>query len=215
MYNFFVKIDKNYTFIWDLDGTLIDSYKVIVSSLFELSNKYHLNYSKEKINKIVIQDSVTAYIELLSKNSNISIEQLFLEYRQLNELYKDEIELIPNAIETLSEIVKQNASNFIYTHRGSSTHYLLDRLNIKQYFKQIITSENKFKRKPSGDAIRYLIDEYKLNKDFVFYVGDRNIDVDCAKNANVKAILYRPIDSYCIPNNKQDIIIKDLLEIVQ
>ena len=41
-----MKITKDYTFIWDLDGTLIDSYKVIVSSLFALSNKYNLNHTK-------------------------------------------------------------------------------------------------------------------------------------------------------------------------
>ena len=27
------KMDKNYAFIWDLDGTLLDSYGVIVSSM--------------------------------------------------------------------------------------------------------------------------------------------------------------------------------------
>ncbi len=210
-----MKITKDYTFIWDLDGTLIDSYKVIVSSLFTLSNKYNLNHSKDEINKIVIQNSVTAYIELLSKHTNINNEQLFSEYRALNELHKDDIELVSNARETFNKIVESGALNFIYTHRGSSTHYLLDRLNIKQYFKEIITSENKFKRKPSGDAIRYLIDKYKLNKEYIFYVGDRNIDVDCAKDANVKAILYRPINSYCIANGKQDMIVEDLLEIVK
>ena len=210
-----MKITKDYTFIWDLDGTLIDSYKVIVSSLFSLSNKYNLNHSKDEINKIVIQDSVTAYIELLAKNTNINNEQLFSEYRALNELHKDDIELVSNARETLNKIVESGTLNFIYTHRGSSTHYLLYRLNIKQYFKEIITSENKFKRKPSGDAIRYLIDKYKLNKEYIFYVGDRNIDVDCAKDANVKAILYRPINSYCIANGKQDMIVEDLLEIVK
>ena len=141
-----MKITKDYTFIWDLDGTLIDSYKVIVSSLFVLSNKYNLNHSKNEINKIVIQDSVTAYIELLAKNADINSEQLFSEYRALNELHKDDIELVSNARETLNKIVKSGALNFIYTHRGSSTHYLLDRLNIKQYFKEIITSENKFKK---------------------------------------------------------------------
>ena len=210
-----MKITQDYTFIWDLDGTLIDSYKVIVSSLFELSKKYNLNDSKDKINKIVIQDSVTAYIELLSKNININNEQLFSEYRSLNDMHKDDIELVSNASETLNKIVESGALNFIYTHRGSSTNYLLDRLNIKQYFKEIITSENKFKRKPNGDAIRYLIDKYNFNKDYTFYVGDRNIDVDCAKVANVKAILYRPKNSYCIANGKQDVIVEDLLEIIK
>ena len=124
-----MKITQDYTFIWDLDGTLIDSYKVIVSSLFTLSNKYNLNYSKDEINKIVIQDSVTAYIELLSKHTNINIEQLFSEYRALNDLHKDEIELVSNASETLNKIDESDALNFIYTHRGSSTNYLLDRLN--------------------------------------------------------------------------------------
>lgn len=210
-----MKITKDYTFIWDLDGTLIDSYKVIVSSLFTLSNKYNLNHSKDEINKIVIQDSVTTYIELLSKHTNINTEQLLSEYRAFNDIHKDDIELVYNASETLKKIVESGALNFIYTHRGSSKNYLLDRLNIKQYFNEIITSENKFKRKPNSDAIRYLVDKYKLNKDYIFYVGDRNIDIDCAKDADIKAILYKPKNSYCIANGKQDMIVEDLLEILK
>ena len=54
-----------------------------------------------------------------------------------------------------------------------------------------------------------------MNKEYIFYVGDRNIDVDCAKDANVKAILYRPKNSYCIANGKQDMIVEDLLDLVK
>lgn len=208
-----MNIDSKYTFIFDLDGTLIDSYKVIVDSLYILAKKYNVNDIKEDINRIVIEHSVPTYINLLSKDTNISFDLLMDEYRKLNDTNKDNIELMPNVINTLNKLNELNVKCFIYTHRGASTHYLLNKLNIKDYFIEVITSENGFKRKPSGEVIDYLVDKYKLNKEYTYYVGDRNIDIDCALDAKVKAILYKQTNSYCIENGLQDIIVNDLLDI--
>lgn len=209
-----MNVDGRYTFIWDLDGTLIDSYKVIVESLFTLSKKYNLDDTRQDINRIVIAETVYAYIDMLANHTKLSREFLLSEYRNLNELRKDNIELIDNAAKTLRQINNLAAKNFIYTHRGKSTHYLLDKLKIKRYFTEVVTAENKLPRKPSGAGIRYLIDKYGLDSNYVYYVGDRNIDIDCAKDAGVKAILYQPADSYCLENGSQDIIVSDLYEIL-
>lgn len=75
--------------------------------------------------------------------------------------------------------------NFLLTHRGKSTIELLKYYDIYKYFTECVTKEYNFERKPKPDAIHYLIEKYKLNKDEVILVGDRKIDIETAINANV------------------------------
>ena len=44
--------------IWDLDGTLLDSYSIILGSLKEALDEFELNYDKEYILKYIIEYSV-------------------------------------------------------------------------------------------------------------------------------------------------------------
>ena len=46
--------------------------------------------------------------------------------------------------------------NFIYTHKGITTLEVLKNNGLIDYFDEIITSDNGFKRKPSPEALRYL-----------------------------------------------------------
>lgn len=50
-------------FIWDLDGTLLDSYEIIVSSLYENYKEYGIELNKEDIHKHVIRYSVSSFIQ--------------------------------------------------------------------------------------------------------------------------------------------------------
>ncbi|MBR3483981.1 MAG: HAD-IA family hydrolase [Lachnospiraceae bacterium] len=81
-------------------------------------------------------------------------------------------------------------------------------------FNEIVTSQSGFARKPEPDGINYFIDKYNLNRKNVYYVGDRTIDMDCAKNAGVNGILYLPENSYCKPNGSETFIVKELSDII-
>lgn len=208
-----MRIDETYNFIWDLDGTLIDSYKVIVDSLYEVSKNHGINYSKQEINKIIIDNTADTYLEILHKETGIDFNAIAEENRKISRAKMDEIGEIKNASETLNKIEELGGKNFVFTHRGASTRYILDRLNLTEHFVEIITDENGFPRKPKGDAVKYIIDKYSLDKAHTFYVGDRIIDMDCAKDAGIKGILYKPAGSYCDENGSEDFIIDDLLQI--
>ena len=54
-----------------------------------------------------------------------------------------------------------------------------------------MTSENHFKRKPDPEAIYYILQKYNINKEEAYYIGDRPLDILCAKNANIKGIFLK------------------------
>ena len=49
-------------FIWDLDGTLLDSYGIIVSSLYQAYREFGVELDKEEIHREVISFSVGEFL---------------------------------------------------------------------------------------------------------------------------------------------------------
>ena len=147
--------------------------------------------SKEHVLKAVKQGAVTAYMEEISEQCGKTVKELFGRYREHTHALDDRIKLIDGAKETLEGLQKAGAAHFVYTHRGSSSGPILERLGILNCFREVVTSE------------------YGL----AWYVGDRTLDVYCAKDAGVKALLYLAPDTCVEATGKEDRIVKDLREI--
>ena len=63
------------------------------------------------------------------------------------------------------------------------------KLEIDKYFIEVVDEANvNFVRKPDTDSIDYLVNKYHLDKENTYYIGDREIDISAAKNANIKSI---------------------------
>ncbi len=201
-------------FIWDLDGTLLDSYKTIVDGLYDTYKEYGIELNKEEINEHVITYSVSSFISKMIDVTGISFDEMKKRYSEIGEEKKKEIQLIPGAKETLRALSDRGDKHYVFTHRGKSTESVLKQLDIYDIFDEIVTSQSGFARKPEPDGINYFVDKYNLNRKNVYYVGDRTIDMDCAKNAGVNGILFLPDNSYCKPNGSETYIVKNLSSII-
>ena len=200
-------------YIWDLDGTLLDSYGVIVEGAKKTAAEAGLRDSEAEVLRAVKQGSVTAYLNGVSERSGVPFRQLMARYRLHAHGLDDRITLTDGAKETLEKLRRSGAVHFVYTHRGSSSGPILERLGILDYFRDIVTSEHGFAAKPSGEGVRYLTDRYGLDPERTWYVGDRTLDVYCAKDAGVRALLYLAPDSCVSPTGQEDLIVHDLREI--
>lgn len=200
-------------FIWDLDGTLLDSYGIIVNSLYEVYKEKGAEIDKQEILKEVIGESVSSFIMKMEKRFGIPFDDLKDRYSYISGNEKLNIKAMNNAKEVLEYLQSKNIRNFVFTHRGVTTETVLKNIEIYDYFEEIVTSLNKFKRKPDPEGINYLINKYNLDKDRTYYVGDRKIDIDCANNAGIKSIMFIPNESVANKTGKETIIINDLLEL--
>ena len=207
--------------IWDLDGTLLDSYDSIVSSLVDVSREFQIMDSYEDVMKAVKQGAVSSYLrtvaaELAGRGTgecSAVYDLLFRRYREVSHDRLSQITLIPGAKVTLAALRAAGTDHFVYTHRGKSTWALLDRLEIQPFFTEIVTFENGFQPKPSGEGVAYLVEKYSLDREATAYVGDRTLDVLCAKDAGVQAVLYLPDNSCVIPTGREDCVIRRLEEL--
>ena len=202
-------------FIWDMDGTLVDSYPAIVPAAREACAAFGLNYSPDYIHEQVIRTSVGTFIEQISAKHGINPDPVKARFNRLNDSRIDAIQAIPKAAETLSSLTFAGHLCFVYTHRGASCEAILKNTGLLPYFTEVVTALNKFPRKPAPDAILYLMEKYSLCPSSCFYVGDRSLDVEAACNAGIGSILYLDPSSPGNATGKETYIVQDLMEILQ
>ena len=200
-------------FIFDLDGTLIDSYGVIVSCLKQVYEEKGITLNEEEILKEVLDTSVHFFIEDMENRYGIPFDELKERYSSISNIKLASIGPIKHAKEMLDYLKSKNIPLYIFTHRGVSTKATLLTTKINNYFDEVVTSLYGYPRKPYPDGLIYLIDKYHLDKSKTYYVGDRSIDIECASKAGIKSILYLPHPEIVKPTNKETYIIKDLLDI--
>ena len=201
------------TFIWDLDGTLIDSYEIIVDSLYQIYKEKGFDIDKQEILRDCINESVSYFITKMETRFGVPFDDLKDRYSVISHNAKDKIKAMTHAKEILKFIKDNHIPNYVFTHRGVTTESVLKNIGIYKYFDEIVNSQHGFKRKPDPEAINYLIDKYHLDKNNTYYVGDRPMDIRCANNAHIKSIMFIPPQSVANPTGKETYVIQDLLQI--
>ncbi|BAL51731.1 MULTISPECIES: HAD family hydrolase [Lactococcus] len=190
------------TFIWDLDGTLIDSYEVFLEALSESFANFNLPFNRETVYNFIKGQSVNA----LLKEQPVPFQEIKEDFTTNSTAKNDKIKLMVGAKAVLDWTQKENIQNFIYTHKGKNAYDLLNQLEISPYFLEIVTSENGFKRKPHPEAINYLLEKYKLKPEETYYIGDRILDIEAAHNSGIHSINFLSAKNSQQINKLTDII---------
>ncbi|WP_267246804.1 HAD family hydrolase [Streptococcus sp. Marseille-Q5986] len=175
-------------FIWDLDGTLLDSYEVILSGIEETFVQFSIPYDKEKVREFILKFSVQDLLEQVAEERNLDAEVLNQVRAQSLSEKNAQVVLMPGALEVLAWADQAGIQQFVYTHKGDNAFTILRDLGVESYFTEILTSQSGFARKPSPEAATYLLDKYQLNPDNTYYIGDRTLDVEFAQNSGIPSI---------------------------
>ena len=175
-------------FIWDLDGTLLDSYEAILSGIEETFAQFSIPYDKEKVREFILKYSVQDLLKQVAEERKLDVEVLNQVRAQSLAEKNAQVALMPGAREVLAWADQVGIRNFVYTHKGDNAFTILRDLGLESYFTEILTSQSGFARKPSPEAAIYLIDKYQLNPDNTYYIGDRTLDVEFAQNSGIQSI---------------------------
>ena len=181
---------KKTAVIWDLDGTLLDSYGIIVDSLHQIYLEKGIALDKKEIMYDVINESVSFFIKKMEQQYGIPFDDLKDRYSIISGAEKLNIKAMAHAKEILEYLKNKGIPSYVFTHRGKTTVTVLNNIGIASYFKDMVTSLDNFARKPSPDGLNHLIEKHHLDKENTYYIGDRPMDIKCANNAHVKSIMY-------------------------
>ena len=183
-------------FIWDLDGTLLDSYEAILAGIEETYRQFSIPYNKEEVRTFILKYSVQDLLEQVAEERGLDPVKLNQVRAQSLAEKNAQVILMPGAREVLAWANQQGIQQFVYTHKGDNALTILRDLGLDVYFTEILTSQSGFARKPSPEAATYLISKYHLKPERTYYIGDRTLDIDFAQNSSIQSInfLGTPVD---------------------
>lgn len=201
-----------FSFIFDCDGTLIDSYGAIVDRVERLFAGHGITVPASLIRSDSLQHDVGWCIDRICKANNLNSDELKQECGRMTENH-DLITLMPDCRKMLSSLADLNCRSYVYTHRGASTGRLFEKLDIARYFIETVDSTYGFQRKPSGEAIDYLVTKYGLDRDRTFYVGDRALDIECGRNGGIRTVFLKS-SGLEIDSREADYTISGLMDLI-
>lgn len=198
---------KNY--IWDFDGTLYDSYPAMVEGAAKALQDFGITKDPREIYQTMKKFS----IRQLREEYQLEEE----EFTPLFHQYEREISLKPQPFaateEVLCSLKKHGTRHFILTHRlAESTWELLGNYGLTDLIEEVVGIDQNFPRKPSPDALNYLIERFEMQKSETMMIGDRRLDIEAGKRAGVLTCLY-DIDHF-LGDISADYVIDDLRKIL-
>ena len=181
-------------FIWDLDGTLLDSYDAILAGLEETYATYQLPFERASIKDYILKHSVQDLLVAVAEEYHLDVTDL--NHRRAESLAEKnaQVLLMDGARDVLSWAQEAGIEQFVYTHKGENAFVILRDLGLESFFTEILTSQSGFARKPDPEAAMYLIEKYGLHPEKTYYIGDRSLDIDFASNSQIQSINFLPSD---------------------
>jgi len=208
--------------IFDLDGTLLDTLDGLKDSVNYTLNQF--NYPTKNLDEIrsFVGNGVSKLIERAIPDGlvNPNFEKCLAIFKEhYSKTMHATTKPYPQIIELL-QILKQKEIKCAVV---SNKYDLAVKDLCNYYFSDLIDfavgESTKCKPKPSIDGIEIVLNKFNLKKEEVLYVGDSEVDILTAKNANIKMITvawgFR--ESAYLKQNGADIIIDkafDLLDYI-
>lgn len=177
--------------IFDMDGTLLDTDKIIISTFVELHKLYRPNEKPDK--KRFLYFSGPPIMETLKREfPDQNTEYMFEEYRRIsNPLYEKYLRPYPHAKELIKKLKEQRIDIAIVTSKHHAPAMNALRIaRLRNYFEVVIASDDVKKTKPDPEGILHAMKRFNIEKrEDVLYIGDNEIDYVSAENAGIDCML--------------------------
>jgi HAD superfamily hydrolase (TIGR01509 family) len=177
--------------IWDVDGTLFDTYPPIARAFQVALNDLGKDASLEWIEGLA-KTSLSYCVTTLANQCQLTeenIEQAFGEH--YDRTPPEEQPPFPGVITVCEYICTLGGRNVIVTHRGrEGTIELLTANNMTHYFTGCIAREDGYPKKPHPAAFEAMLKTHNLQREETIAVGDRDIDVLAGQAAGIFTCLF-------------------------
>lgn len=176
-------------FIFDLDGTLVDT-------LLDIANSVNYSLIKHNLSTNKLED----YRNFIGNGSKVLIRKSVGENNK-EQLYKDVYDVYlnhyinnvciyskpyKNVVDTLTKLKRNNYLLFVVTNKPSCAAIELVNKLFNNLFDGIYGVKDNLPTKPDPYMINLIKNKYNLDSNQIVYVGDSDVDMILANNASIK-----------------------------
>lgn len=187
-------------FVFDLDGTLVDSLGIIARTFNSVLRRYGLpSIQKEKFNYFAGDGPavlVRRAIEYLKSEGRVQpgeeefiFQGVYPDYLETYDQLKDDLTRPYLGIEkVLDRLKEENRMIAICTNKRKIAAANLVQSIFSVEFDYISALDDGIFRKPDPDMLNIVIEKLGVSKSEVLYFGDTNTDMKTGKNAAVDTV---------------------------
>jgi len=172
--------------IFDLDGTLVDSYEAIYLS-------FHHAYSclglpplpLEEVKKIVGRGLSRTFGELLGEERGLQALSFFR--KKYEEVFRPHTHLLPDVRSVLENLYGREIQLAVATNKfGPFSREIFKHFKMENFFSVIVGDGDVPQNKPHPAMVHFAIERMGIEKDETAFVGDSVIDIQTAQNAGIR-----------------------------
>ena len=173
--------------LFDLDGTLIDSGRMIVASFKHAARSVlGVDVPEERIRAAVGGPGLIEQMRLLDARR---VEDLVQAYREHNEPLHAELASCAGIEDVLVALRSEGRRLGIVTAKRQATIRLaFDVLDLEGFFEVVVGADDTERHKPHPEPILCALERLGAEPEEAAYVGDSPFDVRAAKAAGVHAV---------------------------
>lgn len=184
--------------IWDLDGTLVDSFDIFMTVLADAAAQYDIavpdremalhNYHGS------LEASVKAVLQLKDGPLLTNILDEFLDIQ--NEYYESPNDhLFADALSLALQANRAGLKQFIITNRfhgqrgSASPRTIVVDSELRDIITDIVCGDETLHHKPDAAVAWPLFEKYSLDRRSVLVIGDQHVDAELARNLGCQAVI--------------------------
>jgi len=175
-------------FIFDFDGTLVDSEQAIYQCFQSITKQLapnRLEYAKNILIGPPLRDTASEILGQEHQDSLDKFVQLFIEMHDEQVIYQTQP--YPGVIQVLEKIHNKNIPMAIATNkRNAPTHKLINHFGLNSFFSFVECSDSKSKIRSKDEMIENIIFSDKFHN--AYFVGDTVNDGSSANRKNLKFV---------------------------
>lgn len=175
-------------FIWDFDGTLFDTYPIVIENLRHALAEYGFDCDPADAMRRMLE-TIPAARNHYADAFGIDRDALAEAYGRHHKKATEELAAPPmeGAREVLARICETGRHNYIFTHRKLwETGLYLKKYGLDGYFCELVGPESPcFAAKPAPDAVQYLMRQHGMQPDDAVMIGDRDCDLGSGRSAGI------------------------------
>jgi HAD superfamily hydrolase (TIGR01509 family) len=177
--------------IWDVDGTLFDTYPAIAKAFRAALNDLGKDAALDQIEELA-RKSLSHCVATLAEKCQLDEEDIDLAFAEhYDHTRPQEQPPFPGVIDICEYICSIGGKNVIVTHRGrEGTNELLAAYNMAQYFAGCLARDDGYPKKPHPAAFEAILKTHNLQREETMAVGDRDIDIQAGQAAGIFTCLF-------------------------
>jgi len=201
--------------IFDLDGTLIDTFDTQLKSWREAFEKVGSRLDTDKFANNFGKSYKDFTFSIDPSLTNLDIDEVIQTNKKLMERRSNEYSLFPESkkiLETLNE--KQITCMVASSNPRRVSESLLKQFHIDHLFGKIVGPDDVKNGKPAPDMLNLALDHHKIHQSNSMMVGDTAHDILAGKNASTKtALIIRREEQQNSLSSNPDYVINNLEEL--